>query len=150
LGAAVEKTDQKRIQATIEQIKEDFRRLQIIRNEMVHSLLAGNPLDYKVISGKVEETNKRAARLRTYLAPTTTAAREEKEKKPVEFNSVEVKGALVRLCNLIISFVENPAIKNPGANDAQQSTKAASDLLNIIDLSDEIKRTADKLSQTSK
>ena len=150
LGPAVEKKDQQRIQAAIEQIKEDFRRLQIIRNEMVHALLAGKPLDYKLVSDQVEETNKRAARLKTYLVPTNPAGHEESEKRQVEFNSDEIKGALVRLCNLIFSFVENPVIKNPGTNDAQQSTKAASDLLNVIGLSDNIKRSADKLNQTSK
>jgi hypothetical protein len=149
LGAAVEKTDQRRIQAAIEQVKEDFRRIQIIRNEMVHNLRAGKPLDYKLVSGQVEETNKRAARMKTYLVPTTPADRKESEKKQVDFNSVEITGALVRLCNLIYNFVENPVLKNPGANDAEQSAKAASDLLTIIDLSDNIKRSADKLNKTS-
>ena len=148
LGAAVEKTNQRRMQAAIEQIKEDFRRIQIIRNEMVHNLRAGTPVDYKLVSGQVEETNKRAARMKTYLVPTTPADPKESEKKQVEFNSVEIKGALVRLCNMIYSFVENPILKNPGTNDAEQSTKAASDLLNIIDLSDNIKRSADKLKKT--
>jgi hypothetical protein len=148
LGAAVEKTDQQRIHATIEQIKEDFRRLQVIRNEMVHNLLAGKPLDNKLISVQVEEINKRAARFRTYLVPTTPAGPEESNKKQVELNSSEMKEALVRLCNLIVSFVENPVLKNPGTNDAQQSTKANSDLVNIINLSDNIKRSADKLNKT--
>jgi hypothetical protein len=149
LGAAVAKTDQQRIQASIQQIKEDFRRLQVIRNEMVHNLLAGKPLDYKLVTGQVEETNKRATRLKTYLVPTTPAGREESDKKQVEFNSSEMKQALVRLCNLIFTFVDNPVIKNPGTNDAQQSTKASSDLMNIITLSDDIKRSADKLNKRS-
>jgi len=149
LGAGVEKIDQQRIQAAIEHIKEDFRRLQVIRNEMVHNLLAGKPFDYKLVSGQVEETNKRAARLKTYLVPTTPAGSKESDKKQVEFNSSELKGALVRLCNLIFSFIENPVLKNPSTNDVQQATKAASDLTNIIDLSDNIKRSADKLKKTS-
>ena len=149
LGAAVEKTNQRRMQAAIEQIKEDFRRIQIIRNEMVHNLRAGTAVDYKLVSGQVEETNKRAARMKTYLVPTTPADSKESEKKQVEFDGVGMKGALVRLCNLIYSFVENPVLKNPGTNDAEQSTKVASDLLNIIDLSDNIKRSADKLKKTS-
>src|SRR5712692_1441359 len=103
LGAAAAKTDQRRIQASIDQIKEDFRRLQVIRNEMVHNLLAGKPLDYKLVSAQVEETNKRTARLKTYLVPTTPAGSKENDKKQIEFNGSELKGALVRLCNLIIS-----------------------------------------------
>jgi len=149
LGAAVAKTDQQRIQASIEQIKEDFRRLQVIRNEMVHNLLAGKPLDYKLISRQVEETNKRATRLKTYLVPTTPAVRDESDKKQVELNGSEMKSVLVRLCNLIFSFVENPVLKNPGTIDPQQSTKATSDLMNIINLSDNIKRSADKLNKPS-
>lgn len=146
LGVAAGKADQQRIQAAIEQIKEDFKRLQIIRNEMAHNLLAGKPLDYKVVSGEGEETNKRAARLKGYLAPTTSAVREEEgEKKLVQFNVTEIKGAMVRLCHLIDSFVENPVIKNLGTNDTEQFKKAMSDLLDVIDLSGDIKRSADKL-----
>jgi hypothetical protein len=148
LGAAVGKADEQRIQAAIEQIKEDFKRLQIIRNEMAHNLLAGKPLDYKVVSGEGEETNKRAARLKGYLAPTISAGREEGEKKLVQFDVTEIKGAMVRLCHLIDSFVENPVIKNPGANDTEQFKKAMNDLLDVIDLSGDIKRSADKLHQS--
>jgi P-type E1-E2 ATPase len=42
-----------------------------------------------------------------------------------------------------------PVLKNPGTIDAQQSKKVASDLLNIIDLSSNIKRNADRLNKTS-
>jgi len=41
LGAAAAKTDQRRIQASIEQIKEDFRRLQVIRTSRTPSQESG-------------------------------------------------------------------------------------------------------------
>lgn len=148
LGAPAGEADQKRIQVAIEQIKEDFKRLQIVRNEIVRNLLAPKPLDMKLVAGQVEETNKRAARLRTYFVPTTSAVPEKDgDKKEVQFNSTEIKGALVRLCHLIDNFVENPAIKNMSTNDADQSKKAMSDLRNLVDLSDEIKRSVDKLNK---
>jgi len=149
LGAPVGEADQKRIQAAIEQIKEDFKRLQIVRNEMVRDLLAAKPLDYKLVAGQVEETNKRAARLRTYLIPTAAVPEKEGEKKEAQANSTEIKAALVRLCHLIDSFVENPALKNLRTNDAELSKKAMSDLRSLVDLSDDIKRSVDKLNKTT-
>jgi len=148
LGAPSSEADQKRVQVAIEQIKEDYKRLQIVRNEIVRNLLAAKPLDLKLLAGQVEETNKRAARLKTYFVPTTSAVPEKDgDKKEVQFNSTEIKGALVRLCHLIDNFVENPAIKNLRTDDAEQSKKAMSDLRSLVGLGDDIKRSLDKLNK---
>src|SRR5687767_4286890 len=42
-GAAVVKLDEKRIAAAVDQLKDDFRQVQIIRNEIVRTLLANRP-----------------------------------------------------------------------------------------------------------
>ncbi len=150
LGAAVETRDQKRIDAAIKQVKEDFRQIQVVRNEMVRNLLAEKPLDYKLISVEAEEINKRADRLKIYLMPPIPDDREKGEKNHVEFNDDEMKGALIRLCNQIASFIENPVLKNPGTVDVEQSTKAGGELLSIIELSGNIKRSAERLNKTPK
>lgn len=150
--AEVEKRDQKRIEAAIEQVKQDFKQIQVIRNEMVRNLVANKPLDYKFISDKAGEINKRADRLKAYLMPSAPDEKDKNEKDknqkaPVEFNSVEMKGALVELCNKIAVFIENPVLKTPGINDIEQSTKAGGELLSIIQLSGNIKRSAERLSK---
>jgi hypothetical protein len=149
-GVEVEKRDQKRIEAAVEQVRQDFKQIQVIRNEMVRDLLANKPLDYKSISDKTGEIYKRADRLKMYLMPPAPNDKEKNQNSPVEFNNEEMKGALVRLCNRIAIFIENPVLKTPGINDVEQSKKAGGDLMSIIQLSGNIKRSADRLNKAPK
>ena len=146
----LEQRDQARIDAAIKQIKDDFKQIQIIRNEMVHNLVANKPLDYKLILNEAAEINKRADRLKTFLMPPDAEANNKDAKDHVEFTNDEMKGALVRLCNRIANFIENPVLKSPGTVDVEQSTRAGGDLLVIIELSGNIKRSAEKLNKPSK
>jgi len=148
--AAVDKKDQLRAEATVKQINEDFKQIQIVRNEMVRNLLANKPLDYKLISEETSEINKRADRLRTYLMPTVPEGQDKKPKSQIEFEGGEMKDALVQLCNLIANFIDNPILQTPDRVDVQESARAGGDLLSIIELSDNIKRSADRLKKTSK
>jgi hypothetical protein len=149
-GMAAETVDPKRLEAALEKVKEDFKRIQIVRNELVRSLLANQPLDFRFIGERAEELNERAIRLKSYLMPPVAENKEKGQQQPVELKSEEIKPALVRLCNRIVSFIENPILKNPGLTDVEQSAKAGDDLLNIIDLSSNIKRNADRLNKVSK
>jgi cytochrome c556 len=146
----LEQRDQARIDAAIKQIKDDFKQIQIIRNEMVHNLVANKPLDYKLILNEAAEINKRADRLKTFLMPPDAEAKDKDAKDHVEFTNDEMKGALVQLCNRIANFIENPVLKSPGTVDVEQSTRAGGDLLVIIELSGNIKRSAEKLNKISK
>ena len=146
----LEQRDQARIDAAIKQIKDDFKQIQIIRNEMVHNLVANKPLDYKLVLNEAAEINKRADRLKTFLMPPDAEVKDKDPKDHVEFTNDEMKGALVQLCNRIASFIENPVLKSPGTVDVEQSTRAGGDLLVIIQLSGNIKRSAEKLGRTSK
>jgi hypothetical protein len=149
-GIAAETVDPKRLEAAIEKVKEDFKRIQIVRNELVRHLLASQPLDFKFISERAEEIRERSDRLKIYLMPPTAADKDKQQQQPLELNREEMKPALVRLCNRIVSFIENPILKNPGLTDLEQSAKAGNDLLNIIELSGNIKRNADRLNKASK
>lgn len=147
---ALEKVDEKRVEAAIKQVKEDFRRIQIVRNEMVRNLLAKKPLDYRLIASETREINERAGRLKLFLMPPVSDDKAKDQRSQVEFDNDEMEGALVRLCNRIATFIENPVLKNPGTVDVEQSAKAGGDLIDIIELSDIIKRSAEKLSKASR
>ena len=151
VGATAEQLNKQRLIAGIEQTKQDFKRIQVVRNNMVDDLVAKKPLDFRQISERADEVNKRASRLKTYLLPPTPEAEKRPEaKKEGSYTEEELKGALVRLCNTIYSFTGNEMFKNPGALDAQKSLKMGGDLLSIIELSGDIKRSADKLGKSSK
>jgi hypothetical protein len=145
--AAQVQVNQQRVQAAIELVKQDFKRIQIIRNKMVDNLVADKPPDYKLIAQQTEEINRRAHQLRTFLMPPAAGENEKEQKTEVEYKPAEMKGALVKLCNTIFNFTENPVLKTPDVVDVQQSTRAGRDLLSIIELSGNIKRSAEKLGK---
>ncbi|MEN3332682.1 MAG: hypothetical protein V7641_2047 [Blastocatellia bacterium] len=145
VGAALDKAKDRRMQIDIEQIKQDYKRIQILRNEMAHIVLANKPFDYKAISERAEAVGKSADRLKTHLLPKAAEPKQTSQKTQVEFNSGEMKSALVRLCKLIDHFVENPMLKNPDLTNAQQAQQAGNDLLSIIELSGNVRKSAEKL-----
>lgn len=144
------------VEAAVEQIKQDFTRIQILRNGIVRHISTDGPLDYKFVADEAAEINKRANRLKAYLVPQAVeaAAADEKEQKKqqpqVEFDGGQMRGALVTLCKRIESFVENPLFKFTGVVDVEQSAKAGGDLRSIIQLSADLKRSAERLSKTVK
>jgi hypothetical protein len=76
----------------------------------------------------------------------------EKENNSAELKGEEMIGALVRLCKLIDSFTENPALKNAATVDSKEVVKAKEnkvnadrDLLAIIKLSSSIQKKSESL-----
>jgi hypothetical protein len=141
--------NQRQLAAAIDQTKQDFKRIQIIRNDVVDYLVAKKPLDYKLISEQAAEINKRANRLKSVLMPSAPEEKEKDALKQTEYDGEQIKGALVKLCNTIYSFTGNAMFKDPSAVDLQKAASAGGDLLTIIELSDNVKRSAERL-KTSK
>src|SRR5262249_3429977 len=132
LGVTGEKVDQARVKLAIEQMKEDFRRIQIVRNEIARMVLSEKPIDFKQVTVEVVEVGKRADRLKSYLMP---AESQEKTKSDASQNDIaadDMKPALARLCKLIDAFVDNPVLKQPGTTDVQQSARLGHDLVSIV------------------
>jgi len=139
MSAAVENENKKKIEKAIHYMKEDFVRIQVIRNDIARTLVAHKPLDYDLISRQTDEIHKRANRLNLYIVARAP------EKKGEDARQVEVVDELVRLCKLIDSFTENPALKNATTLDVthadqwkEEKTQAERDLREIIKLSDSL------------
>ena len=64
VDAGTEEKNQKLVQAAIVNMKEDFTRIQVLRNDIARNLVAHKPLDYRLISEQTAEINKRASRRR--------------------------------------------------------------------------------------
>ena len=156
IGTTGGQMSQQQLAAAIEQTKNDFKRIQLLRNDLIDRLVSKQPLDYKQLTGQAEEVHKRANRLKSFLMkPGEKAENEGGEKKPEgrqgpEYDEAGMRSALVRLCNTIHSFTGNPMFKNPAVVDAQQPAKAGGDLLAIIELSENIRRNAERMAKTSK
>ena len=148
-NASVEEQNQKRLQAAIVNMRDDYKRIQILRNDIARNLVARKPLDYKLVAEQTAEINKRSTRLNIYMQ-----ARVPDEEKPTsaELKNEEMVGALVKLCKLIDSFTENPALKNAATVDSKDIAKskedkasADRDLLAIIKLSASIQKKSGSL-----
>jgi len=151
IEAKTEAEDQKRVDEAIANMKQDFTRIQVLRNDIARDLIAHKPLDYSLINQQTTEIRKRALRLNDYMM-----ARASETKEPdstAGLKSEEMIGALVKLCKLIDSFTENPALKNASTIDAKEVEKAKEnkakadvDLLAIIKLSESLQKTTDSLN----
>lgn len=151
MPSSADQANQRRLAAAIDQTKQDFKRIQLVRNDMVDELLANKPLDFKRITEQTTEVNKRANRLRTFLVPAKPEEKKKEAENSAEMNNDEVKGALIKLCNLIHSFTTNPMFKEIGDKlDLKEADKANSDLLAIIEISEKVRINAERLSKTSK
>jgi len=150
LEAAAESENKKHIDAVIFHMKEDFTRIQVVRNDIARNLVAHKPLDYSLISEQTGEIHKRVTRMNVYMLAHAPDSKETDG--ATELKDDEMIGALVRLCKLVDSFTENPALKNVATVDAnapdrakEEKAQADKDLLAIIKLSEQIKKKADSL-----
>lgn len=150
LEADTEAESQKHIQAAITNMKQDFTRIQVLRNDIARNLVAHKPLNYNLITEQTSEINKRAHRLNVYML--AHAPEDKGHPNPSDLKTEEMTASLVRLCKLIDSFTENPALKKAATVDAKEIEKAKkdkaqadADLLAIIKLSEGIHRKAESL-----
>ena len=142
--------DQRGARAAAEQVKQDFKRIQVLRNNLARHLTSAGPLDYKTIADAAGELNKRANRLGTYLLPQAAEGHGEKPRSQIELDGALMKAALVTLCQRVDSFTGNPVFKVLDVVDVEQAARAGGDLRGIIRLSARIKDDAERLNKTLK
>jgi hypothetical protein len=130
------------------QIREDFRHIQMVDYEMMRAVLSGNGLDYKQIAEAAAEIKKCAARLKTNLVFPEAEKDEHRREKP-DPDTSGLKPSLVALDTLILSFVHNPIFKETGVVDAKLGGKAGRDLDSIIELSDKIRKSAERMRKNA-
>lgn len=140
--------DQRGAQAAAEQLKQDFKRIQVLRNDLARQLESDGELNYKVIAEAAGELTKRAGRLGSYLLPQASGANEEKNKSQIELDGALLKSALITLCQRIDSFTGNPIFKVLDVVDVEQAAKAGGDLRGIIRLSARVKDGAERMNKT--
>ena len=137
-------------QLLLSQINEDFGRLQAVNNEVKLKISKDTTFDFKAISDAATEIKKKSIRLRTNLVFPDSEIKETREKPSVlEPDSGQLKVSWQTLDGLIKSFVTNPVFTAAGVINAQHAAAAKADLNAIIDLSDKIKKCADKLNKAS-
>jgi hypothetical protein len=144
IGEKSRPTDPKRVQALMDQVNEDFQRILTRHNELVRAVAANQALNYQFISDAMGEIRKRSTRLQSSLKLEKPELAPELKRPDSVLVGMETKDEMILLCKQIESFVKNPIIEKPGTVDAQALEKARSDLQRIVELSDAIKKQADK------
>ena len=147
MGTGAEGVDERSVKAAAEQLNQDFKRVQVIRNEIAHALKVEGVLDFKRVSGQAAEVRKRALRMQAYLALRGPDADAKAGAGQAEYDDRGMKDALVRLCKRIDSFVANPRFTSPDVVDVDATAKASRDLREIIALSGDIRSSADRLGR---
>lgn len=133
--------DRRQIEALMLQTEEDFTRILTLHNEIARAITSKNALDYHFVSEATTEIKKRGLRVQSTLVLKLTP-----DDAPVTVKvEPELKDSLIKLCKEIRAFVTNPIIENPNTIDAQQLVRAKHDLESFIQLSELIKKDADKL-----
>jgi hypothetical protein len=136
--------DSKRSQALMDQVSEDFQRILTRHNELVRAIAANQSPDYQFMAEAMGEIRKRSTRLQSSLKLEKPEAASDDRKAESLLVGMQTKDEMILLCKKIESFVTNPIIEKPGTIDAQALEKARRDLQSIVELSDIMKKQADK------
>jgi hypothetical protein len=136
--------DPKRAQALMDQVNEDFQRILTRHNEMVRAIDSNQPLDYQFMTEAMAEIRKRSTRLQSSLKLEKPEPASDDRKTETLLAGMGTKDEMILLCKKIESFVTNPIIEKPGTVDAQALERARKDLQSIVELSDVMKKQADK------
>jgi len=120
-------------------LKEDFRQLQIVNNELMKRTFvprSGNsPITPKEIRASLGEIQNRARRLKVnFRLPDAQANAKE--------DIVTLPSGLLRLDEKVMRFVDNPIFQQLRVVDAQLSVQAAEDLEAILRLTDSLRKLA--------
>lgn len=140
---------------TLGQVKEDYVGLQTANNTILKMLSQRNGLDYKLIEDAASEIKKRAGRLKSYMLILQMVKENESRRRSLmEIEPGAIKESLLTLDATIARLIDNSIFQNFNrVVDAEGAIKARDELDVIIDLSEEIKRSAKralKLSRASR
>ena len=132
-------------QATLKQINEDFKALQILNNSVQTETSNQNSIDYNAISKLMSEIGGRASRLKANLMLPKPQI--EKKKEVQTSSLVDFKGELTTLDKVVLRFTTNPIFQQSGVIDIELAKKASGDLASIIEQSGKLKKAAAKLAK---
>jgi hypothetical protein len=141
-------------QIPLAKVKEDYEGLQAANNNILKMLSVSKELDYKVIGDAAAQIRKRAARLKSYLITLQLVEDEEDDRRRRSSDAIEpyeMKASLLSLDASIASLISNSVFKDFGkVVDAGSSARARTDLLDIIELSERIKKTVERSMKSTR
>ena len=146
--AADDPRERKRSQAVAAQVREDFEHLQAAYNRIVLAMASKEGFQEQSIMPDLAEIKKCSTRLKGNLALPRPKGEGHKEPREAAAQPARLEESLMVLRRHIYSFVTNPLFEAPGVLDVEQATKAGRDLDRIIELSEELRKGADRAKKS--
>ena len=135
--------------AQLKQIRDDFKALQSLNNQMMAEAWSRERLDYSRISGMISEINGRAARLKTNLAlPESASSKKTNERLSIS-GLKEFRSVLSLMDHSIMSFVTNPIFQRPNLVEIDLAKQARLDLESVISISGNLKKITANLKNAA-
>ena len=113
------------------QIRADFRRLQIVNNDLMKRFFVLHTSDVRAIKSALGEIHKLAGRLQTSLTFSAPVRRGASVAEKPQFGP-----GLLQLDRAVMSFVNNPVFQEARLLDATLARQAGDDLNKIVRLSE--------------
>ena len=117
-------------------LRDDYRKLQVVNNDLMKRVFkpaANETISEKEISSRLSEIKKLAERLRSNFGFP-------KEEGNEPASDLVLKPGLLQLDQTIMSFVDNPLLREPRVYDTKLASEAARDLSSVSRLADALKR----------
>jgi hypothetical protein len=149
LAALAEKRGSRRKdpKLALEELQEDFTRLQIVNKELVLTTAKSKDIDLKFVVKRAAKINKHAARLQSNLVlPDPETAGHLQRDGPIS-DAKQLKASITRLGWLIYNFAKNPIFKEAKVIETPAAAKVRGDLERIIELSLHLKKNSEQLGK---
>jgi hypothetical protein len=132
------------------QIREDYKQIQIVNNDLAKTSSAGGALDLKYVEKSVSEIKRRAERLKANLMLPEPKKPASSAKQENSSDAQLLKSSLIVLDNLVMEFVNSPIFEQSKAVNVEQAARARLNLEQIIELAEQIKKSTEKVKSLSR
>ena len=131
------------------QLQEDFTRLQLANKDLVLTTSRSAALDLKFVAKSAAEINKRGGRLMSNLALPEPPG-DARPKHGAISDPAALKKAITALGWLIYNFAKNPIFGEVDIVEVKSAAKARRDLEEIIELSEQLKKSSEQLEKAAR
>jgi hypothetical protein len=130
-------------------IRDDFRQLQVVNNDLMKRCFIQKQIDPKQIMSAVGEIKKRAVRLRANLGFTEPASQPaEKTASGDQSASVKLSPTLLQLDDAVMSFVNSPMFRESKVLDSKTFLDSGRELSDVIRISEKVASLANEMKRS--
>lgn len=131
----------------LEELQEDFTRIQIVNKDLVLTSSRSKELDLKFVAKSAMEIHKRAERLLANLALPEPNTVTSPQTSAAILDTKQLKRSITAMGWRIYWFTKNPIFKEAQTIEASGAEKARRDLDAILEMSSAIKKSCEQIGK---